>query len=245
MTHRTRRLPLTGMATASLLAAFALAPAASAHEGIEVGEYLVEIGWLNEPAIVGQPNAVQVTVRNHEDESPVVDLVPGALAVVVSTAGQDSEHFDLIPVFDAEDKTGPLGEYDASLVPTAPGNYTFHIEGRIHGTDVDVTVRSEDGAFDGVIGSSEFEFPAKLPNLTEVATRLDRIDGRIEALQSADPGSEAIDIANAATDAAQAAIDTANRALLFGGLMGGAGLVLAVIALRTARKSGRKGAGPA
>ena len=35
---------------------------------------------------------------------------------------------------------------------------------------------------------SAMEFPAKMPTLNEVGTRLDRIDARIEALQTAAPG---------------------------------------------------------
>jgi hypothetical protein len=36
---------------------------ASAHETITVGDYDVEYGWVNEPAIVGQPNDVSSISR--------------------------------------------------------------------------------------------------------------------------------------------------------------------------------------
>ena len=129
MTHRIRRLPLAGVVTASLLAALALAPATSAHSATEVGDYVVEVGWLNEPTFVGQPNAVQVTIKHNADESPVTDLGPDDLKVVVSTSDQDSASLSFDPAFDAAEGEGPLGEYDAAIVPTAPGDYTFHITG--------------------------------------------------------------------------------------------------------------------
>lgn len=40
-----RPLPLAGVATAVLLVAFALAPAAAAHEGVTVGPYVLDVGW--------------------------------------------------------------------------------------------------------------------------------------------------------------------------------------------------------
>ena len=247
MTHRIRRLPLAGPATASflaaLLAALALAPAASAHSGIEVGEYLVEVGWRNEPAYVAQPNAVQVTVVHHADAKPVTDLALDALSVVVSTGGQDSPSLSLVPAFDAVESIGPLGEYDAPIVPTAPGNYTFHVTGSIHGTAVDLKLTSGAETFDPVAGSSDIEFPAKLSNLSEVSTRLDRIDARIAALQSAQPGSAALEAAKDAAAAAKSAKDTENQALLIGGLVGGAGFIVAVAALAIAMRARRGGAG--
>lgn len=244
MTLRIRRLPLAGVATASLLASLALAPATSAHSGIEVGEYLISVGWLHEPAFVGQPNAVQVTIVHHDDEKPVTDLALDAIAVVVSTAGQDSPSLALRPAFDAEEGVGPLGEYDAVIVPTSPGDYSFHITGSIHETPLDLTVASGDETFDAVEASTELEFPVKLPSLAEVATRLERIDSRIEALQSADPGSAAIAAAQAATVAANTAAASADRALLVGAVLGGGGALLALAALALATRA-RKGSGTA
>lgn len=239
-----RRRLFAGLVPAALLASLALAPAASAHEGIEVGEYLVEVGWRNEPAFVGQPNAVQVTIEHHEDGKPVTDLAADALSVVVSTAGTDSPSLTLTAAFDDVEMTGPLGEYDATLVPTAPGDYTFHITGSIKSTAVDLKLDSGDETFDPVVSSADLQFPAKVPDLGEVATRLDRIDGRIAALQSAAPGADALAAANAAAAAATSAANTANQALLIGALLGGAGLVLAAIALAMTMRM-RRGGGSA
>ena len=245
MAPRLRCMPLAGLTAASLLISLALAPAVAAHTGVEIGDYLVEVGWRNEPAFVGQPNAVQVTVRNHHDEQPIVDLGADDLSVVVSTADADSPSLPLVPAFDAQAGDGPLGEYAAAILPTAPGDYTFHITGSIHETAVDLTLTSGGETFDPVMGSSDLEFPAKLPNLTEVATRLDRIDARIVALQSSDPGSAALAAAQEASDAARTAAASADRALLVGTLLGGAGLLLAVAALALEMRAGRRGAGTA
>jgi hypothetical protein len=243
MSPRLRRMRLAGLPVAALLVSLALAPAASAHTGIQVGEFLLEVGWRDEPALVGQPNAVQVTIVNHDTEKPVADLAADALTASVATAGVTSLSFPLEAAFDAEEGEGPLGEYDAAVVPTAPGEYTFLIAGSIHGTKVDLAITSGPETFDPVLGSNDLEFPAKLPNLTEVGTRLDRLDARIAALQSADPGTGAIDAANAATAAAQTASAAADRALLVGAILGGGGLLVALGALVVAMRAGRRGAG--
>jgi hypothetical protein len=238
-----RRLPVAAILAGSVLAA--LVPGAAAHSGIEVGEYLLTIGWRNEPAFVGQPNAVQVTIVHHDDDSPVTDLAADALTVTVSTAAVDSPSLALEPAFDAAEGTGRQGEYGAALVPTAPGGYAFHITGSIHGTAVDVTLASGADTFDPVVGSGDLEFPVKLPSLDEVATHLDRIDARIAALQSAAPGSEALSVAQDAAAGARAAAASADRALLVGAVLGGAGLVLALAALVVVVRAGQRGSGRA
>jgi hypothetical protein len=240
-----RRL-FRGLMAASLLL-FSLVPAASAHTGIEVGDYILTIGWRDEPAYAGQPNGVQLFLTNHDDESPVNDLGPDDLSVVVSTAGQDSPSLSLTPQFSVEEDFGTPGEYGADLFPTAPGDYTFHLTGTIGSTPVDVEVTSGEDTFSPILASSDAEFPVKLPNLGEVATRLDRIDARIAAIQSTAPGGggdgEALAVAQQAADAARAATSSASQALLLGMLVGGAGLVVAVIALALALRAGRRSAG--
>jgi hypothetical protein len=241
VSHRFRR-PASIGAVASVLALAALSGAAPAlaHTAHAVGNYLVEIGWRNEPAYVGQPNAVQVTITDHRDGSPVLDLAPDDLKVVVSTAGTNSASLTFDPAFDAVEKVGSLGEYDAAIVPTAPGDYSFHITGSIHGTAADLTVASGDETFNPVVVSTDIEFPAKMPTLTEVGTRLDRIDARIEALQSAAPGGDSgavvdsrlANLENAVT-AAQDAADGANRNALWGFIVGLIGVVLWLRGRRT------------
>lgn len=235
---------MLGIAAGSLLL-LALAPAAQAHTGIEVGDYILEIGWRNEPAYLGQPNAVQVIVRNHDDESPVLDLDADALAAVVSTAGADSPSMPLTPAFDAVERTGSLGEYAAAIVPTAPGDYTFHITGSIKGTDVDLELTSGEDTFDQVQGSSDLEFPAKLPNLGEVATRLDRIDARIAELQSAGPGDGAAEALRVAEEARLVALSmrgAADNAVQAGYVVAGLGLLVGAVALFLGFRAVRKGA---
>ena len=226
--------PTAGALMLSLIAANTVA----AHSAQQVGDFHVEIGWLAEPALVGQPNAVQVTIRNH-DESPVTDLGPDDLTVTVSTGGQDSGALALTAAFDAQDGEGSLGEYRAELIPTAPGDYTFHFTGRIHDTSVDLTLASGDGTFDPVVGSSDLEFPVKQPTLTEVGTRLDRIDGRVQELQSSALDPQTVGDLRTAASGARNAADAANQLALLGVAAGLGGMVLAIVAILYASRARR------
>ena len=175
---------------------------------------------------MGEPNGVELTIEHHDTGEPYEDLGAGDMTVVVSTAGAETEALALEPAF------GQPGVYTADLLPTAPGEYTFHFVGNIGDTPVDVEMTSGDDTFSGVLSPADVEFPVKVPTMAEVATRLDRIDGRIEDL----PDQAALDAANARADAAVA---SANQAMTMGLLVGGAGLVVALVALVVGWRAGR------
>jgi hypothetical protein len=195
-----------------------LASVAVAHVVKEAGPYTLEIGWQHEPTYVGEANGVQVIIHD-ADDNPITDLATDDLKVVVSTGDQQSGELTFEPGFDLEEGEGPLGEYNAPIMPTAPGDYTFHLSGAIHGEPVDITVTSSDETFDTVRGTAEIQFPVKVPTLNEVATRLDRLDTRL-----------------ASADDAQAA---ANRALLVGAGLGLLGVIIGAAALLVARRATR------
>jgi hypothetical protein len=195
-----------------------LASVAVAHVVKEAGPYTLEIGWQREPTYIGEANGVQVIIHD-ADDNPITDLTTDDLKVVVSTGDQQSAELTFEPGFDLEEGEGPLGEYNAPIMPTTPGDYTFHLTGAIHGEPVDITVTSSDETFDTVRGTTEIQFPVKVPTMNEVATRLDRVDARLGG-----------------ADDAQAAAD---RALLVGAGLGLLGLIVGAAALLVARRAAR------
>lgn len=225
---------------ALLAGSLVAAPVTSAHTHVHVGEYELSIGWANEPTYVGVPNGVEITVSDH-DGQPVTDLEAGDITVVVSTADQSTDPLPLEPAF-VVDVFGTPGQYVADLLPTVPGDYTFQFAGTLHEETVDVTVTSAEDTFSPVQSSTDVEFPVKVPTLAEVAERLGRIDGRIEDLQASaiDPQT----LANLQTEISTAR-SAADRASTIGLLVGGAGLLVAVIALFVAWRASKKGAGSA
>jgi hypothetical protein len=227
---------------ASLAAVFVLAllsaGIAAAHAVEHAGPYTIEVGWQHEPTYVGEANGVQVIISEGED-TPITDLGADDLKVVVSTGDQQSGELTFEPGFDPEELEGNLGEYDAAIVPTAPGDYTFHVTGSIHGQSVDITVTSGDETFNTVVGTSDIEFPAKLPTVPEIVTRLDRLDSRVATVGQAPTGptQAAVDAAAASASDAKSAADTA---LLVGGGLGAAGVVVALAALAVALRQQRR-----
>jgi hypothetical protein len=221
--HRVRpTIRRAGAVTLGLALLASQALVARAHVVETSGPYHLEIGWHVEPTYTGQPNAVEATITDDKDQ-PITDLGPDDLQATISTAGQTSPKIAFEPAFDLEEGDGTPGQYIAPLVPTAPGDYTFEIAGTIHGTNVDIQVTSGDSTFDPVAGTSDLEFPVKLPTMAEVSTHLDRIDGRIQ------------DSSDAVTSAQRAA----DRAMLIGGAAGLVGLVIAVVALVVAVRTRR------
>lgn len=245
--HSRARIARRGSAISiAVLLSLLLVGTAQAHILKTFGGYSVALGWKNEPTYVGAANAVQVIVRDSGGK-PVVDIPDGDLTVVVSVSGQSSAALPLNNAFDADTGLGIEGDYEASIDPTIPGDYTFHLSGKIHGVAVDETATSSDSTFDSVVDSSTVDFPTKLPSTADIVTRLDRIEARASAApgSSAGPGTDpatlaqsAIDAANQAQTAANAAAgnattaqNDASTALQVGILVGAIGIVLAGAAL--------------
>jgi len=191
-----------------------LATPVAAHILKRVGPYSVAIGWVHEPSYVGQLNAVQVVIKDARG-NPVSDLSADALKVVVSTAGQQSDPMSLAPSFDEDTGLGVPGDYEAPMIPTAPGDYTFHVTGSIHATKIDETATSSDTTFASVVDPSAVQFPSKLPGIGDLATRIERVDARIQSQLAA---------ANDAKSSAQGA-------LLVGLAVGGAGILIGLAGL--------------
>jgi len=221
---------------------------ADAHIVKTFGKYTVALGWVHEPTYVGEQNAVQVVIKDASGKA-VTDLNDGDLKVTVGVGGQTSDPLPLLNTFDPDTGLGVAGDYEAPIIPTAPGDYTFQLSGTIDGTPVDETATSSDSTFNSAIDATGIQFPNQLPALTDIITRLDRIDARLNpspapsggavAASSAPVDSSAVGVADAAAASAQSA---ANNALLIGALIGGTGVIIGLAALTLAMR-GRRTAG--
>jgi len=120
----------------ALMALLASYQSAFAHESITVGDYTLEIGWVNEPPIVGQQNAIVVNVSTTSDEQPVEDA--SALTVTVSYGGE-SKALTLQPLGE-----GTPGQFMAPILPTVAGQYAITLGGKLGDTDVDAEVEPEE-----------------------------------------------------------------------------------------------------
>ena len=247
MSHPLLRRLMIAATTAGLFALIAAA-ATDAHVLKDFGSYSVALGWVTEPTYVGQVNAVQVVIKDKQGKA-ITDVPDGDLKVVVSAGDQTSASLSLNNKFDADTGLGVPGDYEAPLTPTVPGDYTFHLTGTVHGQAIDETATSSDSTFDSAVEATDIEFPTKLPSLSEVVTRLDRIDSRLAA--SPGPGAVAnpapsdgtggLSDVSAAQATASQARDAASQALVVGVVLGGLGVILGVTSLwliiRTRRRA--------
>lgn len=135
------------MLVTALLSLAALPTAA--HEPRTVGDYDIEFGWHNEPAYTTLLNAGEFFV--HKGDEGVTGL-EDTLQIEVSYGGK-SKTLKFYPVED------DAGHYLADIIPTQPGDYSFHITGKIGDTDFDETFTSADGKFESVNPVSDIQFP--------------------------------------------------------------------------------------
>ncbi|MFM9107066.1 MAG: hypothetical protein ACKOWF_10260 [Chloroflexota bacterium] len=148
---------------AAALAGALLPLAALAHVNVDVadGAYVLEIGFENEPAYLGQPNAIFVKAGKYGTGGVTpVDGLAGSLVAEVEKNGKTLE----IPLIPAED-----GVYLGPFFPTALGDYTFRITGEIDGKPVAAEVTSSPTTFNPVEPLSSVQFPEPLPDASQVA----------------------------------------------------------------------------
>lgn len=137
---------------------------AFAHERRTVGKYDFVVGFLNEPAYVGQPNSIDLRISNTDTKKPVEGLEKTLKAEVIF--GGRSMPLELTARF------GQPGAYNGNLIPTKAGTYIFHITGEIEGQVVDERFESGPGRFNDVIEMTPLEFPDKIGSSADLAAQL-------------------------------------------------------------------------
>jgi hypothetical protein len=202
----------------------AAATGVAAHVVQTYGPYTIAIGWLHEPTYAGELNAVQLIVKDAKGR-PVDDLTSDELHVQISATGVTGSTLDFEPSYDPDTGLGTPGEYDAAVIPTVPGNYTFKLSADLHGTTIDHAFSSGPTTFDTVHDPGAVEFPSRLPTTSEVVSRIGRDSDR---LQSALAG------AHTASDAAGRATALAIAGLVVGVVGAGLAVVITVRARRSA-----------
>jgi hypothetical protein len=164
---------------------------ASAHEEREVGAYDLELGWRVEPAYTGLFNGPEFFVHDHTTGDPVTGL-EDTLHLLVHVGDQE-KLLEIYPVWNDD------GHYTADLIPTVPGDYTFHLFGKVNDQDVDELFTSADGKFGSVDPVTDIMFPdltasaatteagsdtaSTSAQITELQAQIDQLKAQIQQLQ--------------------------------------------------------------
>ncbi len=195
----------------TVLLALLMAGPALAHERRSDGDVQFVVGWAVEPTYTGFLNGV--SVRLADAAGPIADVGDG-LKVEVLSGDQKVGPLAVEGVF------GSPGEYEAPLVPTRPGPYTFHFVGTVKGQTIDQSFTSSDTTFDSPKSAADIEFPAKDPSRAELATLVDRQTPRLTSAAST-------------ADDAKSAAGTATILAVVGLVLGLVGVVLGAVAWRS------------
>lgn len=178
---------LPGFAVSILVAAFgvmSLSPAALGHEVRKVGKIQMTVGWSTEPTYTGFLNEVQLFLKDASGKA-ITGVGGDDLKVEVISGDQKTPPSALDPSFDPETGLGTPGEYDKAIIPTRPGNFTFHFVGTVRGQHIDQSFTSSEKTFSPVTAAADAEFPAKDPSQAELAGLVTRLQPRVDDASAA------------------------------------------------------------
>ena len=208
-----------------------VAGTALAHEGRQVGDYNIDVGWIVEPAYEGFPNGVEVRVikvaesgdddhhgestsaaDDHHGDSGAVKGLENTLQVEVVYVSTGASRVVTLSA-DADEP----GRYTADLIPSTPGVYEIRVFGAIEGMLVDETFASHGGGgdFDDILSPAALQFPEELPSARELESA---VRGAISTAEQAQ---------DAASQGDSDALPIAALALgVLGAVLGAVGLVV-------------------
>ncbi len=151
-------------ATLAILISLLSGSVALAHERRNVGKYEFVVGFLNEPALLNLPNAIDLRVTDTESKKPVEGLDKTLNAEV--TFGARTMPVKLRARF------GQPGAYAGDFMPTKPGAYIFHFTGQVESLKIDEKFESGPGRFNDVEDTAKMQFPEKLAAPLDTAAQV-------------------------------------------------------------------------
>jgi hypothetical protein len=148
---------------------------AYAHERRMVGPYQFVVGWLAEPAYVGQLNSIDLRITDtRQDPAAPVAGVEKTLTADVAAGGLAPFRLTLTARF------GTAGAYNGVVMPTVKGAYTFHIVGKIDTLTIDEKFTSGPTTFGEIEDTAAVQYPSKVPVADELSKKLDAIQSGVD-----------------------------------------------------------------
>ena len=193
-------------------------PFVYAHTTIEVGPYEIEVGWQDEPPVVGILNAITIDIREPGNVEGVSMGITNAFRNLDATivSGGASKVLDI--------NTDPRpGHYYAKIIPTKTGSLEIKLQGEINGIEINEVIPVED-----VESTSVLDFPARSGSssgqeVSALKNAVTSLQKDVSAIKSQVGG---IDTRSGNFDA-----ETAYNFGVFGVSLGAAGIILAIIAM--------------
>ena len=217
----------------SLLVIPSFAGIAYGHTVDAVGEYRVEIGWMNEPVVSGETNALELYV------SPLITCPDISIPLECANSQEFQNGIEglrkLLKIQFVYDKTQTItlpfvadhdipGKYYAFITPTVSGYFQANLIGKILETPVNLSMHPPP-----IAERSYIEFPQSADlALTEVIDDNSKLEQRIASLENT------IKTLENSNDEKQDEIDGAYVVVLPIAIIG---IIIAIIALLKTRKN--------
>ena len=217
----------------SLLVIPSFAGIAYGHTVDAVGEYRVEIGWMNEPVVSGETNALELYV------SPLITCTDISIPLECANSQEFQNGIEglrkLLKIQFVYDKTQTItlsfvadhdipGKYYAFITPTVSGYFQANLIGKILETPVNLSMHPPP-----IAERSYIEFPQSADlALTEVIDDNSKLEQRITSLENT------IKTLENSNDEKQNEIDGAYVVVLPIAIIG---IIIAIIALLKTRKN--------
>jgi hypothetical protein len=146
---------------------------AAAHERRVIGPYTFVVGWIGEPAYVGQLNALDLTVTETASTKAVEGLEKTLKADLIVGGAAATMPLTIAARF------GLPGKYQGQVIPTRVGDYTFHITGTVNTMAIDEKFESGPGRFGAIEDIVALQFPNKVPSNSDLAAKLDDLNTKL------------------------------------------------------------------
>lgn len=145
-----------------------------AHDEIESGDYLLTIGWVDEPVIVGQPNGLYLYIVGKDAHSEGESHSEGdahsaseGIAGAETTLNFTVAYGGVERSYELQPSPGNPGLYVARFIPTREGQYTFRLSGTVNGHDVNIEFEPEE-----VSPAGHLAFPEAAQSSAEIANQI-------------------------------------------------------------------------
>ncbi len=188
---------------------------AYAHTTIQVDPYEIEVGWQDEPPVMGVLNSITIHIREPGDVEGVSTGITSAfkkLEASVVSGGASK-------VLDVNVDPRP-GHYYAKIIPTKTGSLQVKLKGEINGVKIDSVIPIEDVESTSILDFPPASSSSSGQDVTALKNAVTSIQKDISLLKS--QGS----VTSTNTDDG-----TTYNFAVFGLSLGAAGVILAIIAM--------------
>ena len=188
---------------------------AYAHKTITVQNLEIEVGWQEEPPLVGFMNAITFEINENtpDDQSGVKNAFKNLQATV--TYGGITKTLDI-------DSDPKAGSYHSKIIPTRTGSLAVELKGDINGVSVDSEIPLEDVEDKGVLAFPDTASSSE-QDVTAIKNAMAGLEKEVTELKNKLGG---VNTASGEFD-----IENAYNFAVFGLSLGTAGVILAIIAM--------------